>query len=107
MKGINCLVDLRAMLEAAKIEVFNFTGWSVETLHGQWGMVLGEVYLNNHPIKTLAEAKSLAQFKKKKVVNKRTEIKNDAGIKLTRDPMSRSAGSRQFWAVGPTRKRRR
>jgi hypothetical protein len=80
MKGVSTLQDLKPMLENAGFKVTS-GGWYVTTVHGNWGIAHGEVYLNNVPIKTIAEAPIPKQTKK---AAKKKTAKKKAAKKKTK-----------------------
>lgn len=55
MKGVSCLQDLKSMLKTLGFEVESY-GWYLTSVHGNWGMIHGEVLLNGAVIRTVSEA---------------------------------------------------
>lgn len=81
MQGVHNLQDLKAKLIAAGFEVSNSVGYSISSVHGDWGMVLGTVYLNGNPIKNLSDAPTPITVKKttkKKSTKARKSTKSKA-----------------------------
>lgn len=68
MQGVNCLQDLKKKLVEAGFKVSESCGWYLNTTHGRWTMINGVVYINNSPIKSISEAKTIKtpMSKKKK-----------------------------------------
>jgi hypothetical protein len=87
MQGVHSLQDLKRKLIDFGTEVLENQGWYLITPHGVWGMSLGSIYLNNHKIDNLDQARELAKFKidppkpeAKKVKTKTTKIRSKKKI---------------------------
>lgn len=55
MQGVNCLQDLKNKLTLLGFEIFESLGWYIDTAHGRWTMAQGVVYIENNPVKNIAD----------------------------------------------------
>jgi len=95
MLGVHCLQDLKKKLRELGIEVKESHGWYLITPQGSWGMSLGELYLNDFPIQSLA---NLEEFVAKNPPKKQQVIEPKAA-------KSASADSKK--AAGPLRSKKK
>lgn len=60
MRGVNCLRDLKKILEAAGHKTYEDEGWFFTTGHGKWDMAFDVVFLNNQPIHDISKLPKVA-----------------------------------------------
>jgi len=67
VQGINSLQDLKTRLEIAGFEIMDYSGWYLNTAHGRWTMLFGQVYLNNVVINHMHDAPVIKKRKTRKL----------------------------------------
>jgi len=55
MQGVNSLQDLKNKLALSGFEIYESLGWYIDTAHGRWTMAHGVVYIENIPVKNIAD----------------------------------------------------